>query len=217
VASTRYSFTSSRLCTNQASFSFFRPACTAHTVALLLHGYARIYDPPSTFLLYATHHTILVITISCKGQVCEWVDTRRVNSYTRKWQSGYVSLHVEYAERGKQHGILFIFSLCCEYINLAYGRVAVIYRNRVKELGLTRAPPPTTTNTTNITTSLTTTTTSYTPHHYFRIRIELRSFTLLPCSCSMLWLIPTSRARSSYYYYAHYYDYIYYYYFLHPI
>jgi len=46
---------------------------------------------------------------------------------------------------------------------------------------LTRAPPTTTTNTTNITTSLTTTTTSYTPHHYFRIRIEVnpRSFRVI--------------------------------------
>jgi len=48
--------------------SFFRPACTAHTVAVLLHDYWAIYDPPSTSLLYATHHTILVITISCRDQ-----------------------------------------------------------------------------------------------------------------------------------------------------
>jgi len=33
-----------------------------------LHGYWAIYDPPSTALLYAIHHTILVITISRKGQ-----------------------------------------------------------------------------------------------------------------------------------------------------
>jgi len=48
--------------------SFSRPACIAHTVAMLLHGYWAIYDPPSTSLLYATHHTTLVITTSCKGQ-----------------------------------------------------------------------------------------------------------------------------------------------------
>ena len=46
----------------------FRPACIAHTVAILLHGYWAIYDPPSTSLWYVIHHTILVITISCKGQ-----------------------------------------------------------------------------------------------------------------------------------------------------
>jgi len=34
-------------------------------------------------------------------------------------------LHVEYAERGIEYGILFIFSLFCEYIHLEY---MVIYR-----------------------------------------------------------------------------------------
>ena len=38
------------------------------------------------------------------------------------------SLHVEYAERGKEYGILFIFSLFCEYIHLEYVRIHVIYR-----------------------------------------------------------------------------------------
>jgi len=41
--------------------SFFRPACIAHTVAIVLHGYWAIYNPPSTSLLYARHFTILVI------------------------------------------------------------------------------------------------------------------------------------------------------------
>jgi len=38
------------------------------------------------------------------------------------------ALHVEYAERGKEYGILFIFSLCCEYVHLEYERIRVIYR-----------------------------------------------------------------------------------------
>ena len=38
------------------------------------------------------------------------------------------SLHVEYAEREKEYGILFIFSLLCEYIHLKYVRIHVIYR-----------------------------------------------------------------------------------------
>jgi len=37
-------------------------------------------------------------------------------------------LHVEYAERGKEYGILFIFSLFCEYIYLEYTRNHVIHR-----------------------------------------------------------------------------------------
>ena len=47
--------------------SFFPPTCIGHTVAILLHDYWAIYDPPSTPLLYALHRTILVITISCRG------------------------------------------------------------------------------------------------------------------------------------------------------
>jgi len=45
--------------------SFFRPGGIAHTVTIiLLHDDWAIYDPRSTCLLYAMHHTILVITIS---------------------------------------------------------------------------------------------------------------------------------------------------------
>ena len=40
------------------------PACIARTIAVLLHVYCAIYDPPSTSLWYAIHHTKLVITIS---------------------------------------------------------------------------------------------------------------------------------------------------------
>ena len=40
----------------------------AHTVAILLHGYWAIDNPPSTSLLYAIHLTRLVMTISCNGQ-----------------------------------------------------------------------------------------------------------------------------------------------------
>jgi len=38
------------------------------------------------------------------------------------------TLHVEYAERGKEYGILFILSLLCEYSHLEYVRIHVIYR-----------------------------------------------------------------------------------------
>jgi len=39
-----------------------------------------------------------------------------------------LTLHIEHAERGKQYGILFLFSLFCEYIHLEYVRIHVIYR-----------------------------------------------------------------------------------------
>ena len=37
-------------------------------------------------------------------------------------------LHVEYADRGKSYGILFMFSLFCEHIHLEYVRIHAIYR-----------------------------------------------------------------------------------------
>jgi len=40
----------------------------AHTIAMLLHDYCAIYAPLPTSLVYAIHHTILVVAISCKGQ-----------------------------------------------------------------------------------------------------------------------------------------------------
>ena len=36
---------------------------------ILLHDYCAIYDPLPTTLLHAIDHTILVMAISCKGQV----------------------------------------------------------------------------------------------------------------------------------------------------
>jgi len=34
-----------------------------------------------------------------------------------------MALHVEYAERGSEYGILFIFNLFCEYVPLAFVRI----------------------------------------------------------------------------------------------
>ena len=45
------------------------PTCIAHTIAILLHDLRNIRPPTRPDpLLYATHHTILVIAISCKGE-----------------------------------------------------------------------------------------------------------------------------------------------------
>jgi len=49
------------------------PTCNAYRVAILLHDYCAIYPPPPTPLVYAVHHRILVMAISCKGQVQEGV------------------------------------------------------------------------------------------------------------------------------------------------
>jgi len=49
---------------------------------------------------------------------------------------GIVPLHVEYAERGNEYGILFIFSLFCKYLYLKYVRIRVIYRVHQVECGI---------------------------------------------------------------------------------
>jgi len=49
---------------------------------------------------------------------------------------GLTTLHVEYAERNIKYGILFIFSLFREYINLEYVRVPIIYRDSQAEYGI---------------------------------------------------------------------------------
>jgi len=46
------------------------------------------------------------------------------------------TLHVEYEERRNKHGILFIFSLFCEYIKLEYVRVHIIYTVHQAEYGI---------------------------------------------------------------------------------
>jgi len=49
---------------------FPAPTCSAHPGATLLHDYWAVYTPPPpTSPLYDIHHTKLVITISCEGQV----------------------------------------------------------------------------------------------------------------------------------------------------
>jgi len=63
------------LCSNETNLvSFLPPICIAHTVAVLLHDFRAVYDPPSTSLVCAIHHTILVITVSCKGQLVKYRD-----------------------------------------------------------------------------------------------------------------------------------------------
>jgi len=68
LAFTRYCFTSRLLCESESSLSCL-PICIAHTIAIRLHGYCAIYDPPPTTLVYAIHHTKSVLAISCKGQM----------------------------------------------------------------------------------------------------------------------------------------------------
>ena len=89
LAFTRYSFTSRLLCTNQASFHSPRPPA----LPTLLQYYCTILGqyttPLPTSRLYAIHHTIFVITISCKGQARSQIPEGKVReglcSHRRLW------------------------------------------------------------------------------------------------------------------------------------
>ena len=50
------------------------PTCNARTVAIVLHDYCARYAPSPTPLLYAIHHTRLVIAILCIGQTTSRVE-----------------------------------------------------------------------------------------------------------------------------------------------
>jgi len=56
--------------------------------------------------------------------------------YCRTSASKTGILDVEYAERKRKYGILFIFSLFREYIYLEYVRVPIIYRDSQAEYGI---------------------------------------------------------------------------------
>jgi len=71
---------------------------------------------------------------SCILSSCELIPTQpgapctSTEPCVRPYARLTLGLHVEYAEREKEYGILFIFSLFCECIHLEYVRIHVIYR-----------------------------------------------------------------------------------------
>jgi len=69
LALTGYCFTSRTYCGSQSALYGLPPTCNAYPIAILLQAYCAIYAPPPTLLVYAIHHTILVMEMSCKGQV----------------------------------------------------------------------------------------------------------------------------------------------------
>jgi len=71
-AFTRYRFTSKLDCGNLSSLYPPPPSCNAYPIAILLHDFCAIYAPQPTPppLLYAIHHTRLVMALLCKVQVC---------------------------------------------------------------------------------------------------------------------------------------------------
>ena len=97
LAFTRYCFTSKLDCGSQSSSYCPSLTCKAYPIAILLHAHCAIYAPQPTPLLYAIHHTILVMAISCKGQIAS-TDRRRLArpnySYaTRGLTRIYIHIH----------------------------------------------------------------------------------------------------------------------------
>jgi len=68
LAFTRYCFTSKLHCESLSFLCCPPQTCNAYPVAILLHAHCAMYAPPPTLPVYAIHHTILVMAISCKGQ-----------------------------------------------------------------------------------------------------------------------------------------------------
>ena len=68
LAFTRYSFTSRLLCTHQPSFHSPRPLAFPTLVQYYCTTIGQYTTPLPTSHLYAIHHTISVLTRSCKGQ-----------------------------------------------------------------------------------------------------------------------------------------------------
>ena len=78
------------------------PICITHATAILLRDSCAIYDLPPTLPVYAIHHTILVVTVSCKGQclTCPamilW-GVRARRSYRRGRCAPYIDIAVSLA------------------------------------------------------------------------------------------------------------------------
>jgi len=77
LAYTRYSFPFC-VCARIIIHLLPRPIRTTLTTAIPLRDFCAIYVPPPTLPLYAIHHAILVMTISCKGKVAARVWFRRI-------------------------------------------------------------------------------------------------------------------------------------------
>jgi len=68
AAFTSYSFPSRLLCTNQFSFHYPLPLALPALLQYDCTSIAQYTTPHPSLLLYAIHHTVLVMAISCKGQ-----------------------------------------------------------------------------------------------------------------------------------------------------
>jgi len=97
----------------------------------------------------ALRSAVVVWVIGCERQTNEYIrrnsdwlphllERERISSHSDETDLAQElkSLHVEYAERGNEYGIRFIFHLFCEYIHLEYEHIRVIYRVNQAEYGI---------------------------------------------------------------------------------
>ena len=108
LAFTRYSFTSRLLCTNRPSFHPPRPPALPTLVQYYCTIVGQCKSRLPTSRVYAIHHIILIITISCKCQA-----TIRlfliVYYHVLSVLSGYISVSVSYC---MTHVLDFILCVC---------------------------------------------------------------------------------------------------------
>jgi len=90
--------------------------CKAYPIATLMHGHCAIYAPPPTHPVYAIHHTILAMAISCKGQAWRTaLGERRILWDGGGWIRGE-------ATRALEH-----FAVCVAKLRPEGGRAGVLH------------------------------------------------------------------------------------------
>ena len=92
-------------------------------------GVHRPFIPPPPFVKPTLGLTYIYLRASFRYINTSGASTKACSQRKR----GVTTLYVEYAERRSEYGILFTFSLFCEYLNLEYVRVPVIYMNNKAE------------------------------------------------------------------------------------
>jgi len=59
------------------------PTCTARPIAIRMHGHCAIYASPPTPPSHAIQHTILVMALSCRGQILALPASREIIEHRR--------------------------------------------------------------------------------------------------------------------------------------
>ena len=113
LAFTRYCFTSRLLRMNQSSVHCPLPPALPARLQYFHTSIAQYTTPPTTSRLYAIHHTILVITISCKGQIVLHQGGQcSLAGGMRRW---LILAHQPRSKRISCKGRIVLMCCCCCY------------------------------------------------------------------------------------------------------